>query len=56
MFSEQIIYLESVDSTNTYLKQLAAQGAAEGTVVIAAEQTAGRGTGARSFFSPAGVY
>lgn len=54
MFSEQIIYLESVDSTNTYLKQLAAQGAAEGTAVIAAAQTAGRGTGERSFFSPAG--
>lgn len=54
MFSEQIIYLESVDSTNTYLKQLAAQGAAEGTVVMAREQTAGRGTGGRSFFSPAG--
>lgn len=54
MFSEQIIYLESVDSTNTYLKRLAAQGAAEGTAVIAAAQTAGRGTGERSFFSPAG--
>lgn len=54
MFSEQIIYLESVTSTNDVLKELAAQGAAEGTAVIAREQTAGRGTGGRSFFSPAG--
>lgn len=32
---------ESLDSTNNYLKKLAAEGAAEGTVVIADEQTAG---------------
>lgn len=58
MFTKHIIRLESVDSTNTYLKQLAAQGAPEGTAVIAAAQTAGRGTGDRSFFSPAeeGLY
>lgn len=54
MFSGNILWLESVTSTNDVLKELAAQGAAEGTAVIAREQTAGRGTGARSFFSPAG--
>ena len=45
---------ESLDSTNNYLKKLAAEGAAEGTVVIADEQTAGRGRMGRSFASVAG--
>lgn len=54
MFSEHIIRLDSVDSTNTCLKELAEQGVPEGTVVIAGEQTAGRGTAGRSFFSPRG--
>ena len=43
-----------VDSTNTVLKERAAAGAAEGLVVAAEEQTAGRGRMGRSFFSPAG--
>ena len=43
-----------VDSTNTVAKQLAAEGAPEGTVVIADSQTAGRGRMGRSFFSPPG--
>lgn len=50
----ELIYLPAVDSTNAYLKQLAAQGAAEGTVVLADTQTAGRGRLGRSFFSPPG--
>lgn len=45
---------ESLDSTNTYLKKAAAQGAPEGTAVIADEQTAGRGRLGRSFASAAG--
>ena len=45
---------ESLDSTNNYLKKLAAEGAAEGMVVIADEQTAGRGRMGRSFASAAG--
>ena len=54
MWTQRIIRLESVDSTNTYLSRLADQGAPEGTVVVAEVQTAGRGTAGRSFFSPAG--
>ena len=46
--------LESVDSTNLYLKRLAAEGAADGAAVLAREQTAGRGRLARSFASPRG--
>jgi BirA family biotin operon repressor/biotin-[acetyl-CoA-carboxylase] ligase len=44
----------SVDSTNTVAKQRARAGAAHGTVILAEEQTAGRGRMQRSFFSPAG--
>ena len=46
---------DSVDSTNVVLKSLANAGAPEGTVVIAAEQTGGRGRKGRSFYSPQGT-
>jgi BirA family biotin operon repressor/biotin-[acetyl-CoA-carboxylase] ligase len=46
---------DSVDSTNVLLRTLANAGAAEGTVVIAAEQTGGRGRKGRSFYSPQGT-
>lgn len=46
--------LGEVGSTNTLIKELAAQGAAEGAVIIAERQTAGRGRRGRSFFSPEG--
>lgn len=43
-----------LDSTNTTARQLAAAGAAHGTVVIADAQRAGRGRLGRSWASPAG--
>lgn len=43
-----------LDSTNTYLKTQALEGAANGTVAVAAHQTAGRGRMERSFQSPEG--
>ena len=48
----------SIGSTNTALKAMAAEGAAEGLALVAGEQTAGRGRMGRSFYSPAdsGVY
>lgn len=46
--------LSEVSSTNTLIKERAAQGAAEGAVIIAESQTAGRGRRGRSFFSPEG--
>lgn len=54
----RIIVLKSVDSTNTFSKKLAADGAENGTTVIAEQQTAGRGRRGNSFFSPdkKGVY
>lgn len=49
---------KSVDSTNTLLKQMADDGAEEGTVVIAETQTSGRGRMNREFYSPSatGIY
>ena len=44
---------ESVDSTNLYLRRLS-QSAADGTAVVAASQTAGRGRSGRGFLSPEG--
>ncbi len=54
-WQDSIIFLESIDSTNTYAKELARNGAPEGTVVIANQQTGGRGRLGRSFSSPAGM-
>lgn len=43
------LYLEQVDSTNNYAKKIAEEGALEGTLVVAREQTAGRGRRGRSW-------
>jgi BirA family biotin operon repressor/biotin-[acetyl-CoA-carboxylase] ligase len=48
--------LESVDSTNAYARALAEQGARDGTLVVAAEQTAGRGRHGRQWHSPRGNF
>jgi BirA family biotin operon repressor/biotin-[acetyl-CoA-carboxylase] ligase len=48
-------WADTVDSTNTWARGLARDGAREGTVVLAERQTAGRGRLGRSWFSPAGV-
>lgn len=49
---------QSVTSTNTVLKELAQQGCPEGYVLIARQQTAGKGRLGRSFYSPpdSGLY
>ena len=49
-----IHYFDTIDSTNTHIRKLAAAGAPHGTVVIAASQTGGRGRLGRSFHSPVG--
>ena len=53
-----ILVLEQTDSTNTLAKKLAADGAAHGALIVAEEQTAGRGRSGKHFFSPygAGLY
>lgn len=47
-------YYDRLASTNTEAKRLAEEGGAEGLVVVAAEQTAGRGRGANQWYSPVG--
>ncbi|MEE1503916.1 MAG: biotin--[acetyl-CoA-carboxylase] ligase [Acutalibacteraceae bacterium] len=53
----KLLVLEKATSTNTFVKELASEND-EGFVVVAGEQTAGRGRMGRSFFSPgdSGVY
>lgn len=54
----QIYILDTTDSTNNYAKKLAEEGAQENTIVIANEQTSGKGRMGRSFLSPknTGIY
>lgn len=49
-----IIYLDSVDSTNIYAKKLADEAFRDGTVVVSEEQTAGKGRLGRNWVSPKG--
>jgi len=57
-FGRSMETLESVGSTNTYLKGLDTAALPEGHVVLADGQTAGRGRLGRTFFSPTreGIY
>lgn len=54
IIGSDIVYRETVGSTNDLAKELAQKGAADGTVIIAEEQTAGKGRMGRRWFSPAG--
>ncbi len=55
---ESVLVLDSVDSTNKRLREMAFDGAPDGQVVIANAQTSGRGRRGRNFFSPRdkGIY
>jgi BirA family transcriptional regulator, biotin operon repressor / biotin---[acetyl-CoA-carboxylase] ligase len=48
------LHLRRTDSTNTRARELAERGAPHGTLVTAAEQTAGRGRQGRTWTAPAG--
>lgn len=54
----RVFYYPSIDSTNNQAKKLIAQDNTEDLLVVAEEQTAGRGRQGKSFYSPAltGVY
>lgn len=52
---DSIQCFDSIDSTNNRAKAMAADGAPHGTVLIADEQTGGRGRRGRSFLSPPGT-
>jgi BirA family transcriptional regulator, biotin operon repressor / biotin---[acetyl-CoA-carboxylase] ligase len=49
-----LIYRSSVESTMVLARREADEGAPHGTLILAEEQTAGRGRRGRSFFSPPG--
>ena len=51
---KSVYYFQCTDSTNVQAKRLAEEGAVHGSVVVADEQTAGRGRRGRSWDSPAG--
>ena len=51
LIGKNIIYYNSVDSTNNVAKNLAQEGCASGTVVVAATQTGGKGRLGRMWFS-----
>jgi len=57
-FSARVHHFTSVDSTNQVARQLGRDGEPDGTVVVADEQTAGRGRRQRTWVSPAraGLY
>ncbi|MDI3280197.1 MAG: biotin--[acetyl-CoA-carboxylase] ligase [Bacillota bacterium] len=52
VLGRRVEYRVKVTSTNTLARQLAEEGAEEGTVVLAEEQTAGRGRRGSTWFSP----
>ena len=55
LIGQSIVYYSSIGSTNEVLKELAVQGAPEGTLVIADEQTAGKGRLGRKWLAPPGT-
>jgi BirA family biotin operon repressor/biotin-[acetyl-CoA-carboxylase] ligase len=55
VFGKKIYHFESVESTNTIAKRLAAEGADEGTIIIAEEQTEGKGRLGRYWQSDKGA-
>ncbi|MDO4744422.1 MAG: biotin--[acetyl-CoA-carboxylase] ligase, partial [Clostridia bacterium] len=52
---DNLFVLKTINSTNSYCKALAKEGATHETVVIADKQTEGRGRLGREFFSPEGT-
>ena len=54
LVGSRLLCLDTIDSTNTEAKRQAMAGAPEGLVVLAEEQTGGRGRLGRSFQSPRG--
>jgi len=51
----RVVFRQSVSSTNTLARELAEEGAPEGTLVLAEEQTAGRGRLGRRWLAPSGT-
>jgi len=54
VFGQKVIYREKVGSTNELAKEMAEKEAVSGTVVVAEEQTTGKGRMERVWYSPSG--
>lgn len=54
IIGKEMHYQPTVDSTNQLAKKLAYHGAADGAIVVAEEQTGGKGRLDRNFYSPRG--
>jgi BirA family transcriptional regulator, biotin operon repressor / biotin---[acetyl-CoA-carboxylase] ligase len=52
IFSSNFIFYQKIKSTNTLAKELALKGEPHGTIILAEEQTAGRGRLDRKWLSP----
>lgn len=55
LIGHRLLYFLTLPSTNRHARELAEDGWPEGTIVMAEEQTAGRGRSGRSWHSPPGV-
>ena len=54
-WQKTLICYDTIPSTNDLAKEMARNGAPEGTVIVSTAQTAGRGRLGRSFHAPAGL-
>ncbi len=52
--AENLYFFNSITSTNDHLRELAQRGAPHGSLVVAEEQTVGRGRHGRQWYSPPG--
>lgn len=52
LIGREVVYFDRIDSTNRVAAELARNGAAEGIVVIAEDQTSGRGRLGRTWLAP----
>ena len=52
---QNVKFFEEIDSTNNEVRRMAEQGAPEGTLVVAENQTAGKGRRGRAWIVPAGI-
>lgn len=55
LLGHRLLYFLTLPSTNRHARELAEDGWPEGTIVMAEEQTAGRGRSGRTWHSPPGV-
>lgn len=53
--AKEVLYFDTIDSTNTKAQELAEKGYPSGTLVVADKQESGRGRRGRSWVSPSGT-